>query len=245
MWSALGMGALERLVTNTSDRIGTGASLRHLQQREEVQQRADLNRADIMSRVEAAKAAGLHPLAGMGMSIAGSSGWQISGPLNSGAYAQPSGNRRIDDANARLAEANAGIAELELSQRRLATQPGNGPLLKGDVQIVPDQVTASRSGRPDLAAGVRPSNAEALVRLPDGSFAKQTLFGTQQEDEISQYVNLISRNLGISPATVERLASLGILGLSLWPAGKLANSAYKAYRATRVVKPHAPFKPKK
>jgi len=73
MWGALGAGMLNQLFMNTSNRIGTGASLRRQQLREQERQTRLEAAAGIVGRVEGAKAAGIHPLAALGSNVGGAS----------------------------------------------------------------------------------------------------------------------------------------------------------------------------
>ena len=69
MWAALGAGMLNQLFMNTSNRIGTGASLRRQMLREQERQTRLEAAAGIIGRVEGAKAAGIHPLVAMGSNV--------------------------------------------------------------------------------------------------------------------------------------------------------------------------------
>lgn len=73
MWAALGAGMLNQLFMNTSNRIGTGASLRRQILREQERQTRLEAAAGIIGRVEGAKAAGIHPLVAMGSNVGGAS----------------------------------------------------------------------------------------------------------------------------------------------------------------------------
>lgn len=70
-FAAFGMEMLSKLAHNTSDRIGSGASLRRQMSREQVAQTQAEAKAGILGRVEGAKAAGLHPLVAMGSNVGG------------------------------------------------------------------------------------------------------------------------------------------------------------------------------
>lgn len=83
MWAALGAGMLNQLFMNTSNRIGTGASLRRQQLREQERQTRLEAAAGIVGRVEGAKAAGIHPLAALGSNVGGASIPSIGSSFNS------------------------------------------------------------------------------------------------------------------------------------------------------------------
>lgn len=83
MWGALGAGMLNQLFMNTSNRIGTGASLRRQQLREQERQTRLEAAAGIVGRVEGAKAAGIHPLAALGSNVGGASMPSIGSSFNS------------------------------------------------------------------------------------------------------------------------------------------------------------------
>lgn len=70
-FAAFGMEMLSKLAHNTSDRIGSGASLRQKMSREQVAQTQAEARAGILGRVEGAKAAGIHPLVALGSNVGG------------------------------------------------------------------------------------------------------------------------------------------------------------------------------
>lgn len=240
-----GIGALDRLIGNVSDTWGSGAALRHQLQTEEVGQRAQLNRVDIMSRVEAAKAAGLHPTMALGTNVAGSAGFPISNPIDSSSARRSISEARLFSKQEQLVDAQTlesksrALINLEeaklMADRRLATQAGQPPMNSGDVIVEPVRLSASRD-KGTMTAGKGPANSQVLVKMPDGSVGVQTMFGSQQEDEISQYVNLISRTTGIDPKTVELMAAVGLLAV---PAGLVARGgfmAYKSYRAAQAAK---------
>lgn len=118
------------------------------------------DRESIMARVEGAKAAGIHPLAAMGMSpsqwnpvVPQSSGNSVNNALSEGvraganAYLQRPQDLRTPEQK-RADVANADLAELNVlaAQQKLAAQPGNPPPL-----------VREPSARQDLA--VAPGNA--------------------------------------------------------------------------------------
>lgn len=83
MWQALGAGMLNQLFMNTSNRIGTGASLRRQQLREQERQTRLEAAAGIVGRVEGAKAAGIHPLVAMGSNVGSATMPSIGTSFNS------------------------------------------------------------------------------------------------------------------------------------------------------------------
>lgn len=94
MWSAIGAGMLNQLFMNTSNRIGTGASLRRQQLREQERQTRLEAAAGIVGRVEGAKAAGIHPLVAMGSNV-GSASVPVGNSFNAaGDFAQAQVNTR-------------------------------------------------------------------------------------------------------------------------------------------------------
>lgn len=189
--SSLGMGAAEKLIGNLSDRFGTGASLRHQQQREEMgirgqQYQQDLEyqpqitRAEIAARVDAAKAAGLHPMAAFGMSGSSSSPvlpsyvQQSSGSISGGvrnaiARQEVEDTKRLreaqvkeTEANARRANADADFAELQVrkAEGRLVTQPGQPK----PVVEVPRKVMVPEKGNPSSVHGNAASHGRFVIR---------------------------------------------------------------------------------
>lgn len=180
--AALGGGAAMTLIENLSNRSGSGAGARTAENEDqfywdqvranlEPQRRRDLNMADITSRVDAAKAAGLHPLAAMGVSPASSQ--IISTPTSSyrsdiGRNVSAAISGRMADANIKEAEANArranaeaDITEMQAQSARanLGAQPGNPPL----VDIRPNAVTASLPDSPANVGGNAPTQGVFMV----------------------------------------------------------------------------------
>jgi hypothetical protein len=135
------------------------------------------NMADITSRVDAAKAAGLHPLAAMGVNIANASPVisERSSPLGSSrASASYSPiDKNIGElqsaqmaemlANAKRANAEADSIAQDTESRalaRLASQPGNPPGIK----MQPRQVTMPKPTAPTETYGTSPSEDYYLVK---------------------------------------------------------------------------------
>lgn len=82
-----GMKMLEQWGMNTSNRIGTGRSLRRQMQKEQVEQTRKESAAGIVGRVEGAKAAGVHPLVALGSNVGGAAPIGAIGPaFNSSGY---------------------------------------------------------------------------------------------------------------------------------------------------------------
>lgn len=191
-WAALGQAAANTQMPNDlwnmtsigqrardkdyrrADKWAQRAELRSVGYQTEAEKRAlanqlEFERTGIGARVEGAKAAGIHPLAALGM--------QASGPVVASAAPGPSDvrppsggggggaalpldtrtseQRRYDAAQADLAELQVAAA-----QQRLGSQPGEPPL----VQIDPDQVTAHAPSEPHRTAGTHPGTSR--VNLP-------------------------------------------------------------------------------
>lgn len=82
-----GMKMLEQWGMNTSNRIGTGRSLRRQMLKEQVEQTRKEAGAGIVGRVEGAKAAGIHPLVALGSNVQGAAPVSAVGPaFNSSGY---------------------------------------------------------------------------------------------------------------------------------------------------------------
>lgn len=110
----------------------------------------DQERASIIGRVDAAKAAGIHPLVAMGAQglggpVVSAGGVDFGGPIPDFYTPRPSRSpdvQRYDKARADLAE-----LEVELARQRLSKQPGNGGApnevnaLTGTGVIVPGSAT--------------------------------------------------------------------------------------------------------
>lgn len=182
-WAAFGMGALERLTGNLSDTYGTGKQLRSDKREENLNDYREMERTGIMSRVEGAKAAGLHPLAALGYQ-SGPTPTTVIGadPIQS----SPGAFRRDppeDPDIKRYNRARADLAELEVldaqrkSRETLARQPGqtsvvlstssenltNG-IYKPGVKVKPDETVATRKNDSSRTAAVHPGGTD--VELP-------------------------------------------------------------------------------
>lgn len=217
-FAGFGWGMLEKLATNLSDTYGTGDTLHEKQRKDAQYDYLERERQGIVSRVEGAKAAGIHPLVAMGYQ-GGNSPTNIIGGSQLPSYhgepdAPPPPERdpvdpsiaRYNAARARLAEAQASQAELDLarSQRALAGQPGQPvPVLptdprnldlgvKAGVKIVPDQVTAGTSG---LTAGTHPgATAFAMPWGSTWSLPSDKLSQALEDLELAKYYMLIRAN---------------------------------------------------
>ena len=95
--AGIGFGMLNQLFMNTSNRIGTGASLRRQMLREQARQTRIEAREGIVGRVEGAKAAGIHPLVAMGSNVGGAS-LPVGSSFNSaGEFASALYQRQMQD----------------------------------------------------------------------------------------------------------------------------------------------------
>lgn len=197
-FAAFGMGMLGKLATNLSDTYGSGEKLRETQRKENQADYLERERLGIVSRVEGAKAAGLHPLVALGYQ-GGNSPTSVIGSSEP-PVVQMEGRReerdpnidRYNAARARLAEAEATKAERDLaaSNRALVTQPGQpiGVLptsprnlsksgkVKAGVKVVPDEVVSGVGG---ITAGTHPGMSEVEspgvpgFRLPSQAASQQ------------------------------------------------------------------------
>lgn len=187
--SAFGFKMLDKLATNLSDTYGTGDTLREKQRDEQHFDYIRREREGIQARAEGAKAAGLHPLVGLGYqsgpgpsAIVGSdSGPQYTDPPPPIQQREDKPDdpsiARYNNARARLAEAQADAAERDLaaSRFRTATQPGNGPVYPTEpenrigpnnssgIRIKPNEIVSSING---TEVGTQPTGAR--LRGTDG-----------------------------------------------------------------------------
>lgn len=142
MSSEFGFGTL---VTNLSNYMGTGHSVRQQERDEQMSDYLQREKMGIQSRVEGAKAAGIHPLVAMGFQ-AGPGPSTVVGGVREASHMgmEELGNEpppqalsskedpnagvqtRILEATARTREAEAELAEIQAhnAMRALATQPG-------------------------------------------------------------------------------------------------------------------------
>lgn len=110
-------------------------------------------KASIQGRVDAAKAAGIHPLVAMGAQGLGGPVVSASGPefgapmpgfVDLGRPRGPVDNRSVDQKRRDAAEADLAELQVEAARRRLAAQPGNGGApnqLTGTGNVVPSEAT--------------------------------------------------------------------------------------------------------
>lgn len=120
MWAALGAGMLNQLFMNTSNRIGTGASLRRQMLREQERQTRLEAAAGIIGRVEGAKAAGIHPLVAMGSNVGGAT-LPIGNSFNSaGDFANAQAQMSVADRDAKMRK-----EELEYNRQQEAKAAAN------------------------------------------------------------------------------------------------------------------------
>lgn len=188
-FSAFGFKMLDKLGTNLSDTYGTGNTLRDHQREEQHRDYLAREREGIVARTEGAKAAGLHPLVGLGFQagpgptniVGADSGPQYTDPPPPAERAESKPDdpsiARYNNARARLAEAQATQAErdLEASRFRTATQPGQPPayptepenrsggLSANGIKVKPNEIISSING---TEVGVHPT--QARLRGSDG-----------------------------------------------------------------------------
>lgn len=138
--SDFGLGTL---ISNLSNTYGTGATL--AKKKEEDRREGEMWNTQwsagpgLLARVEGAKAAGLHPLAALGLPSSGMSSPVVSSdsPVPrfsfSGEKREDPAIARYNDARARLASSEADMAELNYRNAvaRLASQPGQPSLYNG------------------------------------------------------------------------------------------------------------------
>lgn len=137
MWAALGAGMLNQLFMNTSNRIGTGASLRRQMLREQARQTRIEAAQGIIGRVEGAKAAGIHPLVAMGSNVGGAT-LPIGNSFNSAG----------DFANA---QAQASAADREMKMRKEELEYNR----QQEAKAAADRATNEALNRQETAARIR------------------------------------------------------------------------------------------
>lgn len=214
---------IETFVENASNLFGMGNKLKDREREENLESYKQQEFHGIQSRVEGAKAAGLHPLAALGYQSGPGPTSVIGGTnVDAGAFdaafapkaRQPVVDQEMRDAELRLRNAQASKLEADVfdmqygSNRALATQPGNAPGLPTDpdnvvpgttnnlirgVKVVPNEIKSSIDGR---EVGVHPS--VNTIRLP-GGMGKMTGLSSevlkQTEDmELARTVALILAN---------------------------------------------------
>ena len=239
-------GAIDKGINSATDRLlgrsdNFNEGLEH--QDQAIQRR---NYADITSRVDAAKAAGIHPLIAMGVSP---SGTLVSQPQPSGtgyraSKEQSAISKQLAAANmaeslARARQANASAESIieetmARANARLATQDGNPPFV-----TVPNQVQAHVKGKPQATAGISPSEATFAVedawsnkvrnvKMPSKDYGQ----GVEQLGEVWQAVlgtpfalDVIWNKYLQSPADYLRRLNTGKTAL-----GSKGKPAHKGYR---------------
>lgn len=171
---------LGTFVSNASNYMGTGHSVRQQEREEQETDYLRRERLGIQSRIEGAKAAGIHPLVAMGFQ-AGPGPTTVLGGVREASQSARFGDDepapqtapaaettsedqdRINKANVRIAEANADQAELATHEayRKLATQPGQAiPVVESATTPLPTYGGNLRSGvklKPDEVTASRAS----------------------------------------------------------------------------------------
>lgn len=153
------------LISNVSEMYGTG-HMRYMENLERRNEQAEFDRQriapDMVAKVEAAKAAGIHPLVAFGSAPATGSPILSSTPPPPQFQFQSSKGEdpniaRYNRSRADLAEIEVDKARLDLaaSQARLASQPGNqgGAVDTGAYVVKPSEITSVARGVPYRTAG--------------------------------------------------------------------------------------------
>lgn len=160
---------LGTLISNASESFGSGSMRKRADARFQAGQRETMRNElprEMISKVEAAKAAGLHPSVVFG----GGGGVSSSPIISSASPPAPQANfqfgKQVDPDIARYNSARADLAELDVqaARNRLASQPGNsgGAILDessdmssqtGRFQLKPSEVATSALRFPNLTAG--------------------------------------------------------------------------------------------
>lgn len=138
MWAALGAGMLNQLFMNTSNRIGTGASLRRQMLREQARQTRIEAAQGIIGRVEGAKAAGIHPLVAMGSNVGSATLPAVGNSFNSAA----------DFANAQ-AQSSANAREMQMRREELEFNR------QQEAKAAADRATNESLSRQETAARIK------------------------------------------------------------------------------------------
>lgn len=178
--SEFGFGTL---VTNLSNYMGTGHSVRQQERDEQMSDYLQREKMGIQSRVEGAKAAGIHPLVAMGFQAGPGPSTVVGGVReashmgmdNMGEEPQPQApssapaavsedQDRINKARVRQEEAQADIVELQAHEayRKLATQAGQpiGVMDTGGAGATPSSLTSPFNLAPGKAgAALKPGVA--------------------------------------------------------------------------------------
>jgi hypothetical protein len=179
MWSSIGANALGQVFSDVSDLWGTGNLVDQQQRRRDAREwdrqtavtygnQLRYDREGIVARVEGAKAAGVHPLAALGMSATGSVAsvpMQVGGaPRTPPVQADPHFDREVRAAQLRLLKAQADDAEnVALASRlALASQAGQPPV----APLTQESKGVTFQASPGLELGERP--ASQFFRFPEG-----------------------------------------------------------------------------
>lgn len=191
-----GMQMLNQLGMNTSNRIGTGRSLRNLMAREQVTATRREAEAGIIGRVEGAKAAGIHPLVAMGSNVGGATlpvGPSFNG--NTGDYVQA----QVQDREMKLRKeelewnkAQQGKADQARKQQDALNKLETASRIRLlEAQAASEQKRMADSDRDFLAAQQAQARAEAARSNP---LRVQTRAVQREEDRVRpQYVPLRDR----------------------------------------------------
>jgi len=172
-----GMKMLEQWGMNTSNRIGTGRSLRRQMQKENVEQTRKESAAGILGRVEGAKAAGIHPLVAMGASVGGATPIGAIGPaFNSSGYdfgQQEAMQKRELEMRREENEYNKSRDQVNDAIRKEATANSlEGQRLDNDLkraQILAQKKSMADSDRDFLAAQQELARRQSAHTRPLGS----------------------------------------------------------------------------
>lgn len=202
--------------------------------------------ASFMGRVDAARAAGIHPVAALGATT-GQSPVVSSGSGASEFSYSVEPNPQKDPAIDRYNRARASLAELDLqerqfeaSQRRLASQAGNPPASwevspgvsgNGQPAIELEPVKLLPQVSPGLTPGVHPGSE--TWRDPVGGIYQRPAGAQAEQSEVTNIVRDLSTHYGVSFGTALNLA---LAGLSAYPIGRLGVSAYRSYVAAQAAK---------
>lgn len=185
-FGAFGMGMLGQLAGNMSNIYGTGAHLRRVRSREQLEQ----ERLSFLGRVDAARAAGLHPLLAMGGGGFGGGNWQSGGMSSPMSFGGAGGG---DDAESRrLRAAQADLAELQVAaaRRALAGQAGHPaggvqtPAERGQFKVEPASITSVAPNIPFQTAGpAEAMETQFAVRNP---FTGEVMMGNLPSQKASE-----------------------------------------------------------
>lgn len=220
-----GLDLLMPLIENSSNTWGTGEKAQEQARKDARYDYQENEKYGIMSRVEGAKAAGLHPLAALGFQagapsqVVGGEGTNTSG-LSFGQRAKPAAepDAEMRAAQLRLMNAQAADYETQAAQRSTITlgqQPGNPPVYPTDpdnlipgqgsnamgIRVVPNDVRASIAGK---ETGTHPTTRD--FRLPPSlGGGKMTGLG---EEFLKQTEDMeLARSVALILANKERLGN--------------------------------------